>query len=128
MAFVLLIGSGLLTFSFATLLNMKPEFQAENILSVRVSLPNSRYKDDNSANNFFAGLRERLQTIPGVRTLGLTSLLPFSGEGNASLVTLVGRALGPGQKPPVPATNACDSGYLSAMKIPILRGRGISGF
>jgi predicted permease len=126
MAFILLIGSGLLTLSFARLLKVKPGFQPENVMSVRISLPDSRYKDDDAANAFFAGVRDRLQTIPGIRAMGLTSLLPFSGSGNASLVTLVGRTLDPGEKPPFPALNACDSGYLPAMKIPILRGRNIS--
>jgi predicted permease len=126
MAFVLLIGSGLLTLSFARLLKVKPGFQTEDLTTVRVSLPDSRYKDDAAANVFFSRLRDRLQTIPGVRRIGLTTLLPFSGNGNASLMMPVGRSLQAGEKPPVPAMNMCDSGYLPAMRIPILQGRNIS--
>jgi predicted permease len=126
MAFVLLIGSGLLTLTFARLLKVKPGFDAAGVMTVRIALPDSRYKDDNAANLFFTRLRERLATIPGVRKIGMTSLLPFGGEPNASLVMPAGKRLEPGEKPPVPALNACDSGYLPAMRIPLLEGRNIA--
>jgi predicted permease len=126
MAFVLLIGSGLLTLSFARLLKVNPGFDAAGVMTVEVALPDSRYKEDSAANLFFTRLRERLATIPGVRRIGLTSLLPFAGNANASLVMPVGKSLEPGEKPPVPALNACDPGYLPAMRIRLLQGRNFT--
>src|SRR5215468_5878634 len=45
LAFVLLIGSGLLTRSFFRLLTVDPGFRAENVVTAQFSLPSNRYKD-----------------------------------------------------------------------------------
>jgi predicted permease len=126
MAFVLLVGSGLLTLTFARLLRVNPGFQTGDVMTVRVALPDSRYKEDKAANLFFARLRERLQAIPGARRAGLAELLPFTGQWNASLVMPVGKSLEPGEKLPVSPLNGCDSGYLPAMRIPLLQGRNFT--
>ncbi len=59
LAFVLLIGSGLLTLSFARLLAVDPGFQAENVQTAQISLPRSRYKDDAQLRNFLGGLLDK---------------------------------------------------------------------
>jgi predicted permease len=125
-AFVLLIGAGLLTMSFARLLRVDPGFQPENVVTAQISLPRVRSGDDARARNFFADLLPRLSAIPGVRRAGATTFLPFSGNNNSSLITIVGRALAPGETPPVPGWNIATPGYLQAMHIPLLQGRDIS--
>jgi predicted permease len=126
LAFVLLIGSGLLTLSFARLLTVDPGFRSENVMTARVSLPGVRYKDDSAARNFLTGLVERLRSIPGVQSAGLTTYLPFSGNNNASVIMIEGRALSPGENPPVPGWNSVDGSYFAAMGIPLLNGRTFS--
>ena len=125
-AFVLLIGAGLLTMSFARLLRVDPGFQPENVVTAQVSLPRVRYGDDARARNFLADLLGRLSAIPGVRHAGATSYLPFSGELNSSVIGIVGHALAPGENPPVPGWNTATPGYLQAMRIPLIQGRDIS--
>jgi predicted permease len=51
LAFVLLIGSGLLTMSFIRLLAVKPGFQPDRVLTARLALPRSRYADDARVTN-----------------------------------------------------------------------------
>jgi predicted permease len=125
-AFVLLIGAGLLTMSFARLLRVDPGFQPENVVTAQVALPRVRYGDDARARNFFADLLQRLSAIPGVRQAGATTYLPFSGDNNSSVIGIVGRALAPGENPPVPGRNTATPGYLQAMRIPLIQGRDIS--
>ena len=125
-AFVLLIGAGLLTISFARLLRVDPGFQPENVVTAQVALPRVRYGDDSRARNFLADLLQRLSVIPGVRQTGATTFLPFGGNSNASVTTIVGRALAPGEIPPVPGWNNATPGYLQAMRIPLIEGRDIS--
>ena len=125
-AFVLLIGAGLLTMSFARLLRVDAGFQAENVVTAQVALPRVRYGDDARARNFFADLLQRLSAIPGVRHAGATTFLPFSGNNNSSVISITGRALAPGENPPVPGWNIATPGYLQAMRIPIIQGRDIS--
>ena len=125
-AFVLLIGAGLLTMSFARLLRVDPGFQPENVVTAQVALPRVRYGDDARVRNFFADLLGRLSTIPGVRYAGATTYLPFSGDNNSSVIGIVGRALAQGENPPVPGWNIAAPGYLQAMRIPLIQGRDIS--
>jgi predicted permease len=125
-AFVLLIGAGLLTMSFARLLRVDPGFQPENVVTAQIGLPRVRYGDDARARNFLADLLARLSAIPGVRHAGATTFLPFGGNYNASVISIVGRALAPGENPPVPGWNTATPGYLQAMRIPLIQGRDIS--
>ena len=125
-AFVLLMGAGLLTMSFARLLRVDPGFQPENVVTAQVALPRVRYGDDARARNFFAELLGRLSAIPGVRYAGATTYLPFSGDNNSSVIGIVGRTLAPGENPPVPGRNTATPGYLQAMRIPLIEGRDIS--
>ena len=125
-AFVLLIGAGLLTISFARLLRVDPGFKPDNVVSAQIALPRVRYGDDARARNFFTDLLQRLSAIPGVRHAGATTFLPFSGNNNSSVITIVGRALAPGESPPVPGWNIATPGYLQAMRIPLMQGRDLS--
>jgi predicted permease len=125
-AFVLLIGAGVLTMSFGRLLRVDPGFQPENVVSAQVALPRVRYGDDARARNFFADLLQRLSAIPGVSHVGATTYLPFGGDNNASVIGITGRALAPGENPPVPGWNIATPGYLQAMRIPLIQGRDIS--
>jgi predicted permease len=126
LAFVLLIGSGLLTLSFWRLLSVNPGFHPEQVQTAEFSLPRSRYRDDTQARNFISGLLASIRALPGAARVGATTMLPFSGSNNNSVVTIVGYNPAPGELPPVPAWNSVDSGYLQTMGIKLLQGRGFS--
>jgi len=123
LAFVLLIGAGLLTLSFVRLLSVNPGFEAHHVQTAQFSLPRSRYGDDARVRNFIAGLLSTLRSIPGVAHVGATSYLPFSGNNNNSVITIVGYNLASGELPPVPGWNNVNGGYFPAMGIPLLQGR-----
>ncbi len=123
LAFTLLIGAGLMTFSFRRVLAVDPGFKPDGVLAARVSLPRSRYGDDARARTFFTRLLEASRAVPGVRYAGLTTYLPFSGNNNASVITIDGYVRAPGENPPVPGYNTIDSDYFRAMGIRLLRGR-----
>jgi predicted permease len=126
LAFILLIGSGLLTMSFARLLKVDAGFQSDNVATAAISLPKVRYSDDARARNFVSDLLARLAAIPGVRHAAATTFLPFSGNNNSSVIMIVGHALAPGENPPVPGWNQVSAGYFQAMGIPVLQGRALS--
>ena len=123
LAFVLLIGAGLVTFSFLRVLNVDPGFRPDGVLTARVSLPRSRYAEEAQARGFFDRLLENARTLPGVVRLGMTSYLPFSGSSNSSVITIEGYARAPGEPVPVPGWNTTDADYFRVMGIPLLRGR-----
>jgi predicted permease len=123
LAFVLLMGAGLLTMSFARLLQVNPGFSAENLQTAAFTLPFTRYGVDDRVRAFVPPLLASVRAIPGVTAVGANSTLPFSGFSNDSVVTVVGYQLGPGELPPVPKWNVIDPGYLAAMRVPLRVGR-----
>src|SRR5262249_19840759 len=126
LAFVLLIGSGLLTRSFMRLLTVDPGFRPENIVTARVSLPSNRYKDAAQQRNAIEALLLKARAIPGMKQVGVTTYLPFGNSRSSSGLLIEGHPLAPGELPPVPGWNTIDSGYLQTMGIPLLAGRNFS--
>jgi putative ABC transport system permease protein len=123
LALVLLIGSGLMIRSFARLNAIDPGFDAKNLLTVKLQLPSSKYREDPQRKAFFKQLTERVQTLPGVRSVGAVSYLPISGPGAATRFDIEGRPpLPPGQDL-VGDVRVVDGGYFHTMNIPLLQGR-----
>ena len=123
LAFVLLVGSALLTLSFSRLLLVNPGFRPERVTTAAVLLPNARYQDDARTRNMLAGLVQGIRAIPGVAQAGATTYLPFTGNRISSAITIEGYARAPGENPPVPGWGTVTPGYFEAMGIPLLQGR-----
>ena len=126
LAFVLLIGAGLLTLSFARLLSVNPGFQSEHVLTASFALPGSRYKKDDDTRAFVSSLLRNVRSQPGVTHAATATDLPFTNNTNSSVITLDSHPLAPGELPPVPAWNTIDSDYFRAMSIPLIEGRPFS--
>jgi len=73
MALVLLIGCGLMLRAFWKLQEVHTGLQAENVITMRVSLPSGTYTDNAKITDFWTRLEERLTTLPGVQSAALVS-------------------------------------------------------
>jgi putative ABC transport system permease protein len=123
LALVLLVGAGLMLKSFARLRSVDPGFEPDNLLTMRVSLPEKRYKEDAQVIAFCRQAAERLAAIPGVTAAGAINYLPFAGPGAATDFKIVGRPEPlPGDEPDTDV-RVTDENYFRAMGIPVLRGR-----
>jgi putative ABC transport system permease protein len=123
LALVLLAGAGLLVRSFNRLQSVDPGFNANNVLTMRVSLPLRKYDSDRKRIDFFRQAIEETKALPGVEAAGATNFLPFAGPHSGTLVEIEGRAkLPPGEGL---TTGSCvtDANYFGAMQIPLKRGR-----
>jgi putative ABC transport system permease protein len=123
LALVLLVGAGLLIRSFITLLNVSPGFDASHTVTMKVTIPTSRYDSADRQRAFFDDLFQRLDALPGVEAAGGNSFLPLNGMGAATAFEIVGQP-----KPPAGQENVADvrvvtHDYFKAMRIPLLRGR-----
>jgi putative ABC transport system permease protein len=78
---VLLVGAGLLTRSFLALQEVRPGFDAADVLTFQLSLPPVRYPDAPAQLQFYRVLEERLRSLPGVVTVGQINKLPLTGSG-----------------------------------------------
>ena len=123
LAVVLLVGAGLLLRSLANLRAVNPGFDPRNLLTFRVSLPPEKYSDPAKVSHFFEQAEARLAAMPGVRSAGAISFLPFAGLGAATGFTVVGQPPpAPGQGPLVDF-RVCDNGFFSTMQLRLVRGR-----
>jgi len=124
LALVVLAGSGLLIRTFRELQAVKPGWNADGVATFWLSPPESRYPGDSALTRFYARLAQRVAALPGVRTVGLTSQIPFEDHGRStSPIWVEGDPSAASQIPPVQAMIAADSGYFGAMGIPLLAGR-----
>jgi putative ABC transport system permease protein len=123
LAFMLLIGAGLLTKSFLRLQRVSPGFDPKNVLTMNVSLPRQKYKESQRITSFFEQLINRIGSIPGVEVVGGIDPLPFGGSDGTTGFVVEGGATAPvGQRPEVGERTAT-SNYFSALRIPVIKGR-----
>jgi predicted permease len=122
-AFVLLIGAGLMLRSFQEVVEIDPGFQAEGVLTGNISLPASRYPDGASRAAFLEEFLQEVRALPGVEKAGLTQQLPFSGNFSSSVVFPEGYVPPPGESVLSPYTTWAGADYFEAMGIPLKEGR-----
>jgi putative ABC transport system permease protein len=122
-ATILLIGAGLTAKSLWALLHVSPGFRTEQILTARVSLPRTRYPDNQRIAVFQEELLKSVQSAPGMQSAGFATYLPLSGTDNGWAFFIEGR-------PPLPVGvfnvakyRPASPGYFETIGIPLLRGR-----
>jgi putative ABC transport system permease protein len=117
-AMVLLVGAFLLMRSFWDLTHVETGFQSDQVLTWHTALPGTT--QDKRAT--FARLIERMQAIPGVKTLGATTNLPFAGSTGVGVKRMSGPASVRNEWMPT-RYNAITPGYFTAMGIALRHGR-----
>ena len=123
LALVLLVGAGLLVRSFVRLMDVDAGFDTERTVTMRVSLPQSRYRQPVQRIQFFDRLFERIDRIPGVQSSGAVTFLPLTGLGSATRYEVVGQPVPPAGQEPVTDVRIIANQYFKAMGIPLVRGR-----
>jgi predicted permease len=123
LAFVLLNGALLMVASFTQVLSVDPGFYPNRILTARFTLPENQYQNDQDVRAFAERVQETVDSLPGVLSAGITTLLPFSGDINKSIVTVEGYEPGPEESSPTPHNNWVTGGFFTAMGIPLIEGR-----
>jgi putative ABC transport system permease protein len=127
LALVLLIGSTLMIKSFLRLQAVDPGFKTENLLTLRVTVPASKYPEDNQVVAFHRQVLERLKTLPDVRAVGAVSALPFGGNlGARTSFWIEGRPAPPPGEELSTDVRVTDENYFQAIGIPLLSGRGFT--
>ena len=123
LALVLLVGAGLLIRSFKHLLDVNPGFDPSRTVTMRLSLPSSRYGGEGQREQFFSRFFEHVGALPGVDASGSISWLPLSGAGAATSMVIVGQPTPPKGQEPVTDVRVISHEYLKAMGVPLLKGR-----
>jgi putative ABC transport system permease protein len=124
LAVVAVLGSGLLVRSLAAVRSVDPGFDAENLLTLRVELPEEAAGGEPKARiATFRGLLERLESLPGVERAAATGTrLPLTGSHGTFELYLEGHPKGPRPDVTVIAQTVSPS-YLEAMGMTLTAGR-----
>jgi putative ABC transport system permease protein len=125
-ALVLLTASGLLLRSFEKMRQVDLGFQPDHTLLAGYGLPQKQYVTQSSVDQFNNELLRRLQSLPGVKSVGMTSFLPASGNNTNSAFLAEGYVPPKDQNLDLATTIEVDGDYFQAMGIPLLRGRFLS--
>ncbi len=119
LALTLLIGAGLMTRSFARLERLDRGFNPDNVLNLGIALPQSRYTDGAKRIEFFSRAIEKLQSLPGVESVGASALLSARGRPFA----IQGRLEPPRGQEPRAIPRVISPGYFKTVGIPLRAGR-----
>jgi putative ABC transport system permease protein len=123
---VLLIGAGLMMRSFASLTNVNPGFDPNNVLTARITLSGAAYDDPPARSRYVSQTLERLKALPGVENAAFVAPMPFSGAEIGGDFRFEGHPMPePGREPTANVRNVTPE-YFQTIKIPLLRGRYLS--
>ena len=120
LALVLLVGAGLLIQTFLQLRALDLGVNPENVLTVRTSLPRSKYSELPKRAAFYEQVLERVRAVPGVVAAGYTTAVPLTWKGGTNGFTVEGRTEGPGQDA---NSRQATAGYMETMGIKLREGR-----
>jgi putative ABC transport system permease protein len=122
---MLLIGAGLMMRSFASLTNVHPGFDPNNVLTARITLTGPTYEDTPARRRYVSQTLERLKALPGVESAALVAPMPFSGAEIGGDFKIEGMAFEPGREPGANMRNVTAE-YFQTIRIPLLKGRYFS--
>ncbi len=120
---VLLLGAGLLLKSFRQLMQVEAGFDARNVLTLRLRLPDAKYREAPQAVTFLNEVTRRVASLPGVNSVSIATGFPL-GRGGENSYWLEGEP--EPQKPEqwAPAlTQSVSETYNTTLGITLLAGR-----
>ena len=123
-AVVLLVGAGLLGKSFYRLLQVDLGFQSDHLATLQVALSKASYGKDEQQVAVGRRIVSSIGSLPGVKSVGITSVLPVNFNGNTDWIRFVGRPYN-GEHNEVNQRDV-SSAYFTTLQAKLLQGRYFS--
>ncbi len=123
LALMLLAGAGLLIRSFGRLVGVDPGFQPTHLLTFGVALPQVKYANDTVQIAALTRVADAIGAVPGVTSVGGTSVLPFGGQWSTSSFSVEGYQTPPNAPGPWGDMRTVTPGFLPTMGVELLHGR-----
>jgi putative ABC transport system permease protein len=122
LAVVLLVGASLMVRGFQALVNGAANLEPASLLSLRLALTETKYKEDSQMLGFYDDVLRRINALPGVKSAVTVTALPYSGHSSGRSFTIEGRPVERGDQPSCQVQNV-SSKYFEALRVPLRRGR-----
>jgi len=127
LALVLLVASGLMVRTFQSLRHVDPGFtHAEELLTLSLSIPRAAAKDGQEAIRRHEEIVRRIEQVPGVQAVGLTSSVPLDGNGMGNPMLVEQFPVGEGQAVRSRRMKWISPGYFETMGTPLVAGRHVT--
>jgi putative ABC transport system permease protein len=126
LAFMLLIGAGLMVRSFYALQSVDTGFNPHNVLSMVVSVAGTKEADAGRREIFYRELLEKIKALPGVASVGGINHLPLEGDLWDRAFEIEGRPKPRQGEAPVAIYRIVIPGYFETMRLRVKLGRTIS--
>ena len=124
LALILMTQVGLIGRTTWKLHHLDKGFDPAQMLTLRMNLAETDYRDLAVAHNFYTRAIERILALPGVVSAGTSSAVPFADREASVYFSIQGTPSPPPESKPQAARAAISADYLKTMRIPIVRGRG----
>lgn len=125
-ALVLLTASGLLLRSFQKLRSVDLGFRTDHTLTASYGLPHRQYSSQAAVDAFNTTMLSKLQQLPGVQAVGVTTLLPNGGDNSDNAFVPEGYVPPKGAGLSLAWASQIMGNYFGAAGIPLLRGRSFT--
>lgn len=123
LAVMLLSTAGLLVKSFARLEQINPGFVPGGVATARLDLPREKYDQPAKIVAFHDATVAGLRALPGVTDVGMTDVLPFTGDNSQGSYSSPEINLPAGAPAPHAQVRSVDVGFFRTMGLTLLRGR-----
>jgi putative ABC transport system permease protein len=125
LAVVLLVGAGLLGRSYLRLTAVAPGYDPAGILSIRVSLPSSRYPaaSPDLRTAFFDAATDSIAALPGVDAVAVGNGVPPESGVSFGRLEIEGAIEGAAVRTVITSGGYVTPSYFSTLRIPIVDGR-----
>jgi putative ABC transport system permease protein len=98
-------------------------YDPDNVLTLRVALPESAYADSETRARFAFATLDQLETIGGVRDVAAANVLPAIDSNARRSIEIAGQPQGDPTKAPRVDFRAISSRYFDVLRLPIVTGR-----
>lgn len=123
---MLLIGAGLLAKALWRVQSVDPGFRAENVLTLRTSLPSPKYNNVEPRTQFYTRVLQKVRALPGVSSASYISFLPMVFRGGIFPVIAPGTPADTQQNAVQTSIRFVTQDFFTTLSIPMKQGRDIN--
>jgi len=124
LALMLLVGAGLMVRSLARLLTTCLGFAPENLVTVKIDLPQTY--SEAAASAFFQQLVARASSLPGVEAACITNAVPLASSYDRTMMTIDAHGASLQRSPLMVGVHLVSPGLLKTLRVRLLKGRWLS--